>query len=109
MSSILQDIKHLLGIPAEETAFDTDVIIHINSALATLNQIGVGPNTGYAITGEDEEWEDFTDLSTINSVKSYIYFEVRLMFDPPKTGFELGSIERQRTELQFRLQVACGY
>lgn len=109
MSSILNDIKHVLGIPEEETAFDIDVMMHVNSALSTLNQIGVGPNTGFEITGPDEGWEDFTDLTLINSVKSYIYFEVRLMFDPPKTGFELASIERQRTELQFRLQVAVGY
>lgn len=109
MSSILNDIKHVVGIPEEETSFDTDVIMHVNTALATLNQIGVGPVGGFQITGPNEKWEDFVPEVILNSVKSYIYFEVRLMFDPPKTGFELGSIERQRTELQFRLQVAVGY
>ena len=41
--SILDTIKQLLGIQYDYTAFDTDIIVHINSAFMALNQLGVGP------------------------------------------------------------------
>ena len=49
MDSILTSIKKLLGMDADYTAFDTDVIIHINTALAILCQLGVGPDKGFRI------------------------------------------------------------
>ena len=36
MDNILSSIKKLLGIPTEETAFDSDIIMHINSVLVRL-------------------------------------------------------------------------
>ena len=42
--SILISIKKLLGITKDDTDFDTDIIIHINSVLAVLSQLGVGPD-----------------------------------------------------------------
>ena len=40
--SILNTIKKMLGLDANYTTFDTDIIVHINSALMTLTQLGVG-------------------------------------------------------------------
>ena len=37
--SILISIKKLLGITKDDTDFDTDIIIHINSVLAVLSQL----------------------------------------------------------------------
>lgn len=45
--SILQSIKKLLGISKEDTSFDTDIIIDINSEFMTLNQLGIGPKDGF--------------------------------------------------------------
>ena len=43
--SILTSIKKLLGIPEEYEAYDPDIIIHINTFLTRLYQVGVGvPN-----------------------------------------------------------------
>ena len=42
-TSVLVSIKKMLGIEADDSSFDTDLIIHINSALMTANQLGVGP------------------------------------------------------------------
>lgn len=41
MNSVLTSIKKLLGIPEEYDAFDMDVIMHINSVLMILGQMGV--------------------------------------------------------------------
>ena len=40
--SILTSIKKLLGIAEDYTQFDVDLIIHINTVLSILGQIGVG-------------------------------------------------------------------
>ena len=59
MDSILTSIKKLLGMDADYTAFDTDVIIHINTALAILCQLGVGPDKGFRIRDDSATWQDF--------------------------------------------------
>lgn len=105
MSSILNDVKHTLGLLPAETAFDTDIILHINSVLGTLNQLGVGPNDGYMIEGTDEEWSAFFSDTRLNPVKSYMFLRVKLLFDPPQVGFVIASMDRQIQELEWRLFV----
>ena len=103
--SILQTTKKNLGIADTYDAFDLDVITHINSAIATLADLGVGPEEGLVVTGEEESWDDLivdTDLRT-NRVKSYIYLHVRRAFDPPGTGFLSTSVDNQIQELIWRI------
>lgn len=106
MESILTTIKKMLGIEESDTSFDTDIIISINSALMNANQLGVGPENAFFITDSSETWTDFLDSTTnLEAVKTYIYFNVKLMFDPPPHGFLIDSINRQITELAWRLSV----
>jgi len=106
MDSILTSIKKLLGIEAEVTNFDQDIIIDINSALMSLNQLGVGPESGLFITGPEETWVSLLgDRKDIEAAKTYIYFKVRLMFDPPSSGFLIDAIERQIKEFEWRLNI----
>lgn len=106
MDSILTSTKKLLGIQEEYTDFDSDIIIHINSVLMNLNQIGIGPATGYRILGKTEKWADYLSSNiNLEGVKTYIYFKVRLMFDPPSSSFVLDSIDRQIKELEWRLNI----
>lgn len=106
MSSILTDIKKLLGLTKDYTVFDTDVIIHINSVFMTLNELGVGPDNGFKISGYDEKWEEFLSESVqLEGVKTYIYLRVKLLFDPPANSFLVNSIEKQISELEWRLNV----
>lgn len=107
MDSILTSIKKLLGITKEYEHFDADLIMHINSVFATLQQLGIGPAEGFRITDEDAIWEDFIqDKQNIESVKSYIYLKVKLLFDPPLTSSVLESINRMIQEFEWRLNVA---
>lgn len=106
-SSILDDVKHMLGLLPSEHAFDSDVVIHINSVFGTLHQLGVGPNEGFMIMGDTEQWDDFFTDSRLNPVKSYVFLRVKLLFDPPQTGFTVGSMDRQISELEWRLLVAA--
>lgn len=106
MESILISIKKLLGIPKEYEHFDPDIVMHINSVFDTLTQIGVGPADGFRIEDEDITWSDFIqDKKAIESVKSYMYLRVRLLFDPPLNSAVLNSMNNQINELTWRLNV----
>lgn len=104
--SILQGTKKILGLPEDYTPFDLDVLIHINSALSTLNQLGIGPDDGFMIENGDAEWVDFlgSDLR-LNPVKTYVYLRVKMLFDPPATSFHLQAMKEQIQELEWRLNV----
>lgn len=106
--SILNNTKKVLGIPAEYPQFDLDITLHINSVFSTLYQLGVGPQDDqFLITGTDETWADFIGTQkNVNMVKSYIYLRVRLLFDPPASGFGLTSIQEQIKEFEWRMNVA---
>lgn len=106
MESILTSIKKLLGIAEEYTHFDPDIIMHINTALFTLTQLGVGPSAGFSIDDAEDRWSDFVDTSRIESVKTYVYLKVRLVFDPPTSSAVIESINRNISELEWRLNVA---
>lgn len=108
-TSILNDVKHILGVFPEDTAFDIDIMMAINTQFANLHQIGAGPVMGYEITGPENTWDEFIDDIRMNSVKSYIYLTVKLMFDPPKTGFTTDSFDRQIAQLEYRINVVADY
>lgn len=106
MESILDSIKKLLGIESEYEAFDTDIIIHINSVFMVLNQLGVGPEVPFVIHGKDEEWTSFDPrIDLVEAVKSYMYLKIRLLFDPPTSGVLHEAMERQIGELEWRLNI----
>lgn len=109
MSSILDDIKHMLGITPEETAFDVDIINFINGAFGTLTQLGVGLVVGYQITGKDNQWEEFYTDPRLNAVRTYVFLRTKIAFDPPTTGFTQAAMDRQIQELEFRLNVVADY
>ena len=105
--SILISIKKLLGIEKDDKSFDTDIIIHINSAIMNLSQIGVGSSSGFAISDENDTWSDFTlDANNTEAVKSYVYIKVKLMFDPPSSSAVIDALERQAKELEWRINTS---
>ena len=107
MSSILNDVKKVIGIDKDYNDFDSDLIMFINSAFFNLRQLGVGPKEGYSISGEKNDWSEFTaDESLLTGVKPYIQQKVRLQFDPPTTSFGITSAEKVIDEYEFRLLVA---
>lgn len=103
--SILLTTKKMLGIAEEYHAFDLDIIIHINSVFLTLNQLGIGPITPFQITGVDEVWSDFVDVSKVPGVQTYVYLKTRLLFDPPTNSFLVDNIQKQIAELEWRMNV----
>lgn len=102
--SILKTIKQLIGCPDDFEQFDLDLIVHINSAFATLTHLGVGPKEGYRITGADNAWSEFEDdAKKLSLIKDYVYIKTRLLFDPPTSGSLMDSLKEQLKEMEWRL------
>lgn len=107
MNSILNSVKKQLGITEDYTVFDVDVLIHINSALSVLTQLGIGPPEGFSIDDASATWELFVgDDPRLNMVKTYVGLKVRKLFDPPTSPAVSQAIGESIAELEWRLNVA---
>lgn len=104
--SILTSTKKVLGIADDYVVFDPDIIMHINTVFTTLNQLGLGPDIGFSIEDDTATWDAFLDGNlNYNSVKTYVYLRVRLLFDPPTTSYLITSMKEQVQELEWRLNI----
>ena len=106
-TSILDDVKQSLdGIPEDDKNFDINIMLHINAALARLNQLGIGPSGGFVITDNTSTWDDFvTDTVIQGMTKQFVFCSVKIGFDPPTSSFVLSSLQEMRKELAFSLTV----
>ena len=105
--SVLTSTKKALGLDASDEAFDPEILMHINSILATLNQIGVGPENGIQIEDAAATWDDLLGSDPrLNNVKSYMYTKVRMLFNPPATSFAIAALEAQTKEFEYRIYTA---
>lgn len=106
MNSILNSIKKLLGLNEDQKDFDVDIIMLINSAFTRLNDLGVGPEEGFAIEDEYKNWDDFVqDGLKFNDLKTYIYLKVKMVFDPPASSAVLAAYERSIQEIEWLVNV----
>lgn len=105
MESILNTIKKLLGVSVDDTAFDADILVFINSSIAILRQVGVGPEDPLLVVDKDTEWTALTEDATILSMsKVYIHMTTRLAFDPPSNSFTIDAFKRVADELIWRIK-----
>lgn len=103
-TSILKSTKKTLGLADDYTVYDHDILTHINTAFSTLTQLGVGPDAGFVVEDDTVQWASFIGTDTqLQSVKSYVYLRVRLLFDPPQTSFHLTAAKDQIEQLEWRL------
>lgn len=107
--SIFTEIKRMLGInDPSYTAFDDELLPLVNSSLADLALIGVGPKGGLSIITKNEKWSDLIDNdSTLQNVKEYIYIDVKLVWDPPQNSFLVNSLEKKLDKLEWHLNIAA--
>lgn len=105
--SILTTIKKLLGLDESYEAFDTDIIVAINTAIMALTQIGIGPSGGFRIEDDSTTWQDFlgSDVIDLEAAKSYIFIKARLMFDPPSSSVVVEAYNKAAAECEWRLNV----
>lgn len=104
---ILASVKDAVGVGVDDTAFDEEILLHINTVFVALRQLGVGPDTAF-IADEDSLWTDFLDNQKIlPMIKSYVVLRVRLLFDPPNSSSFNEAIKNSIAEYEWRLQMEC--
>lgn len=104
--SILDLVKKDLGIQPDDTSFDPNIIMHINTAFSILTQLGVGPKAGFSIHDNTSVWTDFIPAdSRLECIKSYVSKKVKQLFDPPTTGPLSEAHNKVLNELEWRINV----
>lgn len=114
--SILTSVKKYLGPDEYYTVFDQDIIMNINAAFSTLDQVGLAFQTSFMVVDEEQTWDDYFEaiatsddiwLNEMNRemVRQYVYLSVRIVFDPPTSSFVLTSMENRLKELEWRINV----
>lgn len=101
---ILSSVKELLGISYEDESFDFEILMHINATLAVLFQMGVEEADDTPVIDITTTWRElFGDRTDLEMVKTYIYFKVKSMFDPPTNSAGLESLNRVMKEFEWRI------
>lgn len=83
---ILGDIREAIGLSPEPSAFDKELLMHINSAVGKLYQNGVGNSI---VVNDSTTWGDFQDPNQTNGnsyfhmVPLYVALSTKILFDPP--------------------------
>lgn len=110
--SILTSIKKLLGMTEDYKHFDSDIMMNINTVFMSLRQLGIGPTDGFMIEDSYASWDEYINIqeypekqALLSAVKSYIYLKVKLAFDPPINASVIEAINKQISELEWRLNV----
>ena len=108
MENILATVKKLIGVHEDYDVFDDQLLIHINTAIHSVAQIGV-ESAEKKWVDANSDWSDIINqqsgLINQEAVKSLIYMKVWLAFDPPQSGYLVENIKEQIAELTFRVYV----
>lgn len=86
-NSILEDVRLAMGLTKTTSDFDTDLLMHVNAAIGTLNQNGVGKEL--VVLDEYDTWGDLQDPmqnhsnNSFKMVPLFITLSTKLLFDPP--------------------------
>ena len=109
-ASILRSVKPNLYVDVDNHEFDLQILDGINSALSVAIQLGIGPQDGFIVTGEDETWDDFVEQKTIQSLlRQYVPLKTREVFDAPPTSSVVNAIKERCEELEFRMREEMHY
>lgn len=104
MTNVVDTIKQLSGIHPDDTSFDLNMVVAINSAINILADIGVSEMEDVVLTDTSMTWDELLGGRTdIEYVKTYIAQRVRMMFDPPTSSAANEAMKNLIAELEFRI------
>lgn len=106
--SILVTTRTALGLNADDTSFDSELKLHINSALLKAFQNGVGKLT--IVNDETTLWNDVKDSTQTGNdyfdyLPMFVHLSTKIIFDPPPPSL-VEMYNRQIDELLWRLRTA---
>lgn len=105
IDSILESVKKVIGLTNEDTHFDEDLIMHLNSEFNLLKQLGISEED-FMIEDSAAEWGDYLpNDNSLNVVKSYICLRAKKLFDPPSSGILLQSLNEEIDKYEWKVNV----
>lgn len=100
--SILETIKELLNADGANV-FDNQLIIFINGVINEASMVGLFKDS--IVITRDTTWEELIpDVEDFESIKLYIYYKVKLQWDPPQSSSVAESMKSQAEKLEWMLQ-----
>jgi hypothetical protein len=101
MTLILEDTKIVLGIIPDNLGFDSELLMFINSAKASLVQFGL---TEFDIDiDESTSWPTLDTEALTSLTKHYLMIKVKLTFDPTASETIAKIISGSVVELEGRI------
>lgn len=107
---ILQSVKKIIGIASNNTDFDIDLLMHINTVIFILKQMGIVKNDEFYID-HNSTWESIltSDQFNLYAIKSWTALKVRMLFDPPTSSVLADAINTNLKELEWRIYITENY
>lgn len=102
--NILASVKKICNVLEDDTSFDQELILFINSALMVIMQEWHGMDHAFKLEDGTETWDDLLGEDTdYEGVKELIGLKVKLMFDPPSNSAVIQAMNDQIKDLEWRL------
>lgn len=104
--TILGTVKKICDVAEDDTSFDQDLIIHINTVLMVIMQEWHGMDTAFRVEDGSETWDDLLgDEVNFEGVKDLVGLKVKQVFDPPTNSTVSQAIKEQIDMLEWRLYI----
>lgn len=105
MEKILETVRKILGGDWVSESFNPELILHINSVVAILEQLGVQVTT--RIVTEDTTWNELIPMiELVEEVKTYLSLKVKKIFDPPTGSSAMNALDETIAECEYRIILA---
>lgn len=103
MSTILSDIKKIIGAEDFDEEFDIDLLSYINGELSKLCQITTLNNDAFPVD-KITEWKKLSDdQQLLNLMRNYLSIKIRLEFDPPESSVVASAYDKLASEYEWRI------
>ena len=103
--SILEDVREACNLNRDDSSFDGQLIPLINTQLMMAHQFGVG-YSGFTISDNTTLWSGWLGSaeSDLAAVKTWVGYQVLLLFDPPDNNSLLNSYKEQIEKFEWMLR-----
>ena len=106
--SVLNSVKSMIGISADETVFDDQILIFINATLSTLEQLGVPFKITPVAVDSTRLYSDLLDDELLlGYIQAYMGVKSRMLFDTPPASTVVNALDNAAKEWEWRIMIEC--
>lgn len=110
--SILGTIAEQMLGDSEETGFDSNLKMFLNSAISDLQYIGY-EKPDFEVVDRTQTWGDLFEEDTTKelqrSIREYLYLSVKVKFDPPQSSALMTHYIERMNRLEWQIRSNTDY